>query len=82
MKACRYCGCHGESCTLPNGDKCCLNDESGVCNGPGCMRAELARTRAAVSARPRSKYAGWGYGAIVTDLRRQAARKRRRERAA
>jgi hypothetical protein len=77
---CRYCGCQGESCSLPNGDKCSLSDVTSVCNAPGCMRAELARVRAA-GARPRSKYAGWGYGAIQIDLRKQR-RARRRKRAA
>jgi hypothetical protein len=78
---CRYCGCHGESCSLPNGDKCSWgNGDCTVCNAPGCMRAELARVRAAVASRPRSKYAGWGYGAIVDDLRLDDLRKRQRRR--
>jgi hypothetical protein len=76
---CRYCRCHGESCSLPNGEKCCWSDAGcTVCNAPGCMRAELARLRAAVAPRPKKKYAGWGYGAIRMDLQKQAAAKRRR----
>lgn len=78
--ACRYCGCHGESCSLPNGDKCVLSDESGVCNAPGCMRAELARARNAGAARMRPKeFAGWGYGAVAMELRKRRQAKRRRK---
>jgi hypothetical protein len=67
---CRYCGCRGESCTLPNGEKCVLADGADVCNAAGCMRAELARQRASRGRQP-SKYAGWGYGAIAMDMRRK-----------
>lgn len=81
---CRYCGCHGDSCTLPNGEKCCWSDAGcTVCNAPGCMRAELARVRAAGGHKQQqSKYANWGYGAIQEDLRRQRRARRRRRRAA
>ena len=41
------------------------------------MRAELARVRAARAARPRKKYAGWGFGAICIDKRKQRRGKRR-----
>jgi hypothetical protein len=78
---CRHCGCHGESCTLPNGDKCGWTGDCTVCNRPGCLRAELARVRAAKPVKSaRSQYAGWGYGAIAMDLRKQ--RRRRRKKAA
>lgn len=80
---CRYCGCQGDSCTLPNADKCAWSDPSRtVCTARGCMRAELARLRAVKAERPPSKYVGWGYGAIAMDLRKQRSAKRRRRRAA
>lgn len=79
-RTCRYCRCHGETCTLPDGEKCAWsNADCTVCNAPGCLRAELARSRAVKPMRPRPKYAGWGYGAILEDLRKQRRRGRRRK---
>ena len=82
---CRYCGCQGEACTLPNGDKCGWVDESRtVCNAPGCQRAELARVKSTKSSdlyeRLKEKYRGWGYGAIQIEERRRRQRERRRRR--
>lgn len=79
---CRHCGCHGESCTLPDGDKCVWADSSRtVCNGASCVIAEAARVEKARVARPGGKhgerYVGWGYGAIVDDLRKRRRRKKR-----
>lgn len=76
---CRHCGCHGESCRSKDGDLCSWVDAGRtVCNGTGCLLAEGRRL--AVSRgkhRPRSRYAGWGYGAIVEDLRKRRRRKKR-----
>lgn len=74
---CRYCGCHGESCRTRDGDLCFFtNANQTVCSAEACQRAEAERLRAAKAARdaakPASKYRGWGYGAIVADLRRKA----------
>lgn len=89
---CRHCGCAGEACTLPDGDKCGWTDRSRtVCNAPGCQRAEAARVRAARAARPltpRERIAslmarGWGYGAAYQEVRdemRRGERARRRGR--
>lgn len=79
---CRFCGCHGETCTLPNGDECAWADEScTVCSAPGCQRAEATRLRAVSYERVKAKYAGWGYGAIQIEKRKQKAAARRRRRA-
>lgn len=78
---CRYCGCHGETCTLPDGEKCAWSDpERTVCTAPGCLRAEAARKRAGMPAK--AKFAGWGYGAIRLELEKQRRKGRRRRRAA
>lgn len=83
---CRYCGCHGESCSLPDGDRCTLPSAGTVCNAPGCTRAELARVRAAraaaIAARPRNEFKGWGYGAKCIELRKRDRARRRKRRAA
>lgn len=78
---CQYCSCHGEACTLANGEKCVWYDAGRtVCNAPGCVRAALARARA--NAPVKSKYAGWGFGAILEDLQKQRRGRRRRKKAA
>jgi hypothetical protein len=79
---CRYCGCEGEACTLPNGDKCSWLSggpgvEGTVCNAPGCVRAEMTRRRTVNYERVKSKYSGWGYGAILEDLRKRRRKRRR-----
>lgn len=78
---CRYCSCtEDNACRLADNEPCAWWDEERtVCSNPRCIRAELARTRqSAAPPRPRSKYAGWGYGAILEDLRRQRRRRRGR----
>lgn len=36
---CRYCGCHGDSCATPDGDKCVwLNHTRTVCTAYACQR--------------------------------------------
>ena len=78
---CRYCGCRGESCTLPDGEKCAWKDvDRNVCTAPGCMRADATRLRAVSYERAKSKYAGWGFGAIRLDKERERLRLRRRKR--
>ncbi len=80
---CRYCGCQGEACTLPDGEKCAWRDADRLCcTAPGCMRAEMTRLSVVSYERARSKYAGWGYGAILEDLRKQRRGRRRRRKAA
>lgn len=44
---CRHCGCHGDSCSLPDGDRCSIGERDTVCSAPGCQRAELQRVAAA-----------------------------------
>jgi hypothetical protein len=79
---CRYCRCHGEACTLPNGDKCAwVNADCTLCSAPGCQRAETARLRTVSYDRVKAKYAGWGYGAIQMEKRKQRAARRKRQRA-
>lgn len=80
---CRHCKCHGESCTLVDGGKCGWIDRSRtVCNAQACMRAELARARAARAARPRPEFAGWGYGARCIEMRKQRRKRRGKGKAA
>lgn len=79
---CRHCGCHGDQCMGRDGERCVWTDPARtVCSGDGCQLAELVRKRTAearAKQKPaRKKYAGWGYGAIVADLRKRARRKRR-----
>lgn len=84
---CRHCTCtEGAACSMCGDEPRFVDNSRLVCGNPQCMKAErerLARARAAVvaqrTAKPRPKYAGWGYGAVVQDLRR---RRRRKERAA
>lgn len=88
---CRYCGCTEEQpCQVPpfgDDDTCCWlpGTDRTVCSAPGCVIAwhraqKLAK--AARVAKPKSQYAGWGYGAVVEDMRRKARRKRGKDRAA
>lgn len=83
---CRHCGCHGESCTLADGEKCgWSNRDRIVCTAPGCQLAEAARAACARAARPltaRQRIAalmagGWGYGAACEEIRREERRSRR-----
>ncbi|HEV2133763.1 MAG TPA: hypothetical protein VGR47_05825 [Terracidiphilus sp.] len=78
---CRFCGCDDlHPARLANGDACGWIDATRtVCSHPCCMR-EWERKRAAMEARPRSRYSGWGYGAIVDDLRKRARQARRNRR--
>lgn len=75
---CRHCGCtEANACTLTNGDHCAWCDESRtVCSNPSCIQLERARQRT-LSPTTRGMYPGWGYGAIVEDLRRKRRRGRR-----
>ena len=86
---CRHCGCDElHACMLATGDPCCWTDsERTVCSQPSCLRAEKYRL-AALRKKPGDggrkhgdRYAGWGYGAIVEDMRRRG-RARRKGRAA
>jgi hypothetical protein len=81
---CRYCGCtETEPCTqcmALHGECAWFNKERNCCAALGCRRAELARR--AANAPAKSKYAGWGYGAIVEDLRKQKKPRRRSRRKA
>ncbi len=49
---CRFCGCNGDSCNLPSGDKCMwLGPSRTVCTNPACMSAhfaEVARKKAEI----------------------------------
>jgi len=50
---CRFCGCHGESCTRSDGDKCWwANSTSTLCSAEACLRAEAERARRAKAALP------------------------------
>lgn len=85
---CRYCGCtEANACMLCTGDPCSWYDKDRTaCNAPGCIRQYEADRRAAAAERraaiPKSLYAGWGFGAVIEDMRRKARRRRRRGRAA
>ena len=76
---CRYCRCGGESCGLPNGEKCCWYDKSRtVCSAPGCVRQyESGRREAQRAARPPRLSS-----ADVNALIRGRGRKRKKGRAA
>ena len=78
---CRYCSCTEENaCMLAHGEPCGWIDKSRtVCNSPRCIIAEENRRKAA---RPRSRFAGMGFGLIVETLRREERRRRRKGKAA
>lgn len=43
---CRFCGCHGESCRLDDGDKCCWIDRfRTVCSSKPCTIRYYAEKR-------------------------------------
>jgi hypothetical protein len=79
---CRYCGCTEEEpcslCQATKGECAWYDQERTVCAGAGCVRAEKARLRSVSYELVKSKYAGWGYGAILKDLRKQRRRNKRR----
>jgi len=80
---CRHCRCtEANACLLRDGDTCCwINRERNVCSSPACILAEERRVRSLRNVKPaksRSRFQGWGYGAIQEQLRRE----RRRERGA
>jgi hypothetical protein len=82
---CRHCRCtERDACLLATGDPCCWTDrERTVCSAPSCIVAEERRIRSLRNVKPvkkRSRFHGWGYGAIQEQLRRE--RRRRRKRAA
>lgn len=79
---CRHCGCtEDRACTLETGDPCCWVDlDRSVCSRPVCISREAARVAAERQGAP-SRYRGWGFGAIVADLRRRRS-KRKKGRAA
>lgn len=61
---CRICGCSGDSCSLPAGEKCCWVDSvKTLCSNPRCLwRAELLRKRhreASVRAEARAANMPW-----------------------
>lgn len=76
---CRHCGCtDGNRCALFNGDECVFIDRTRlVCSNPMCVKAEEARKLTARKQEP--SYRGWGYGAIVQDLRRKDRSRNKRE---
>lgn len=80
---CRHCRCtEADACVLSTGEGCCwTNQERTVCSRPSCIVAETRRVRNLRSVKPakkRSRFAGWGYGAIQEQLRRERRRRRRR----
>lgn len=52
---CRHCGCTEErACRLYPGEPCnWIDNTRTVCSNPSCVKAEAARKRRAVSARPK-----------------------------
>lgn len=60
---CKYCHCHGDSCSLPEGgDARCtwFNNSRTVCTGPGCIRAhgkEERKRKLFSSRRPKGRAA-------------------------
>lgn len=81
---CRYCGCtEGAPCwsCRQHHDDCAFSDrDRTVCQGPACVKAEAARIQALRKPRPRSRFAGMGYGAICEILREEQQAKRRGKR--
>lgn len=82
---CRFCGVTD---VQVDGDKLCWMDKDRTCcNKYSCRKQYLAeqRRKAVKPAKPRSEFAGWGYGAIVKELqkrRRKTGRLRRKGKAA
>lgn len=76
---CRHCGCTEDNpCTLETGEHCLLNAQESKCSRPACILQEEARLRTLKPA-TRGLYPGWGFGAIVEDLRSKRRRGRRRK---
>lgn len=75
---CQYCGVRDE---LVDGDGLRWHDVARTCcSQHGCVKQYERAERLLRTFRPRSRYSGWGYGAIVEDLRRQRRGGRRRKR--
>ena len=85
---CRYCRCTEAApcwaCRTGHEGAVWSNEERNVCAGPACMKAEAARIRALRKPKPRSRFAGWGKGAIDIQLglEERARRRRKRKKAA
>lgn len=40
-ETCRVCGCHGDSCSLEAGERCCwMNELRTLCSNPRCVTAD------------------------------------------
>lgn len=81
---CRYCACTEEKpcwyCKSTHGECCWYDKTRIVCSNPACSKQAVdARAAALRAAKPPTKYAGMGYGAIVADMRRGQRRKRRQK---
>lgn len=83
---CRHCGCTEASpcalCRLAHDGASFVDREQLCCAAPPCVKAEAARVASAKAAAPRKSYRGWGYGAIVADMRREERRRKRRRKKA
>ena len=84
---CWYCRCTDATpCKVPpygEGDHCgwIAGTMQTVCNGDKCLLAWAGERAAAKAARKaaRSQFKGWGYGAVVNELRHKERQRRRQK---
>ena len=82
---CRFCGCEGDSCTLPDGDRCgWLSLERTVCSSPPCLRAHFAQAARHKTKATRKRTPGDIHELMQRERRerRRAARARKKGKAA
>jgi hypothetical protein len=82
---CRFCGCAGDSCRLPDGDRCnWLALDRNVCTSPPCLRAHFAVVARVKARASRKRTPGDIHQLMQQEKRdrRRAARARKKGKAA
>jgi hypothetical protein len=71
---CSYCHTTDEQI---DGNKFCWHDASRTCcSRYACVKAHQAAERTR-NAKPKSRFAGWGFGAIIDEMKREQRRAKR-----
>ena len=82
---CRFCRCAGDSCRLPDGERCgWLTMERTVCSSPPCLRAHFAQVARHSAKATRKRTPGEIHQLMQQERRerRRAARARKKGKAA